>query len=92
MRISEILVSQRKLRAVEQLDDMMRVIANGGFLPPIVLIRAADDLMQVQDGHHRLAALWLAGHRELRAEDYLLVESDRLRPRFGNIVDLLNRC
>ena len=92
MQISEIMMSQRKLRAVEQLSDFISVLNNGGYLTPITLLRCQDDVIQVDDGHHRLCAIWLSGRRILEYGEYLIVESERNRPRFGLVTDLLDRC
>ncbi len=92
MQISEIYVSQRKLRCVTQLAAMVETLNDGGGLPQITLSRSEDGSIQVEDGHHRLTAIWLSGRRELRDYEYLLLEKERWRPRFGRIVDLLVRC
>ncbi|MCA9032570.1 MAG: ParB N-terminal domain-containing protein [Planctomycetaceae bacterium] len=92
MEISKILVSQRKLRAPLQLCGMLDALKSGQVLPPIELIRDAHGAVQIMDGHHRLSAIWLSGRRKLRPEEYVLIESDRYRPRFGTVVDLLRRC
>ena len=92
MEIQSIYVSQRKLRAPEQLVDMIRELEDGGTLPPIVLTRDENGTTQVQDGHHRLTAIWLSGRQHLRPQEFLLVESERSRPRFGTVTDLLCRC
>ena len=92
MEISRIFVSQRKLRNVGQLAKMVVAIKSGGFLPRIKLCRCEDGSIQVEDGHHRLTAFWLAGFTKLRKDDYELYEKDRWRPRFGTIEDLIDRC
>lgn len=92
MQISQIYVSQRKLRNVAQLSGMIETLDEGGVLPPILLSRLENDSIQVEDGHHRLTAFWLAGRRRLDEGEYLLIEKDKWRPRFGTIVDLISRC
>jgi hypothetical protein len=92
MQIADIYVSQRKLRREGQLSGMQESLEAGGCLPRIVLSRGPDGRVQVEDGHHRLVAIWMTGRRELRKEEYLLVEKEAVRPRFGTVQDLLARC
>ena len=92
MQIADIYMSQRKLRRVGQLPGMRETLEAGGCLPRITLGRGPDGHVQVEDGHHRLVAVWMAGRRELRKDEYLLVEKDMMRPRFGTVQDLLARC
>ncbi len=92
MEISRIYVSQRKLRCVAQIPAMIETLETGGYLPRITLSRSRDGSVQVEDGHHRLTAIWTSGRRKLEKHEYLLLEKDQWRPRFGRIVDLLERC
>lgn len=91
MQIARIFVSQRKLRAVDQLPAMLETLESGRFLPPINLLRDETGIIQVSDGHHRLSAIWLSGRSELLPNEYVLIESDWFRPRFGTVIDLLRR-
>ena len=92
MQIAEIFVSQRKLRCVAQLPAMVNTLEVGGCLPRITLSRSRDGSIQVDDGHHRLTAIWLLGRTELEEDEYLLLEKEQWRPRFGRIPDLMARC
>ena len=92
MQIEDIWVSQRKLRCPEQLAGMIEALADGGLLPPIILNRLEDDTIQVEDGHHRLSVVWLSGRCCLEPWEYLLLEKDAWRPKFGKLADLLERC
>ena len=92
MQIAEIFVSQRKLGCVAQLPAMVNTLEVGGCLPRITLSRSRDGSVQVDDGHHRLTAIWLSGRTELEEDEYLLLEKEQWRPRFGRIQDLLARC
>lgn len=91
MHISEIWMSQRKLRCTEQILAMVKTLKEGGCLPRIMLSRSKDGSIQLENGHHRLTAIWLAGWRQLQKHEYLLLEKDQWRPRFGKITDLLAR-
>ena len=89
MEIMQIWMSQRNLRRAAQIPAMVQTLKEGGLLPRIVLCRTEDGLVQVEDGHHRLAAIWLSGRTELERHQYLLLEKDRWRPRCGKITNLL---
>lgn len=84
-------VSQRKLRAPEQVHALVRSVLCGEPIPPILLSEDDDGSVQVEDGHHRATAYWLAGRCELRSEEYVLFPRERTRPRFGRIGDLVAR-
>ncbi len=92
MQISEIWVSQRKLRCVAQICAMVQTLEEGSCLPQITLSRSEVGSLRVEDGHHRIVAIWLAGRRQLEEHEYLLLEKDQWRPRFGMVTDLLARC
>jgi hypothetical protein len=92
MQIAEIYVSQRTLRRVAQIPAMVDTLEIGGCLPRITLSRSRDGSIQVDNGHHRLTAIWLSGRTELEADEYLLFEKEQWRPRFGRIPDLMARC
>lgn len=84
-------VSQRKLRDPEQLSSLVLAVLAGDPLPPLLLSEDDDGTVQIEDGHHRASAYWLAGRRQLRFEEYVLWPRARRRPRFGRIADLLSR-
>ncbi|REJ94652.1 MAG: hypothetical protein DWQ34_07800 [Planctomycetota bacterium] len=92
MQISEIWVSQRKLRCAEQIGEMITSLTFGATLPPVVLTRDEIGSIQLDDGHHRVVAIWLSGRRYLKSTEFVIVESDRWRPRFGHVPDLMKRC
>ena len=92
MQIADIHVSQRKLRQPDQLATMRETLEACDCLPRITLGRGPDGQVQVEDGHHRLVAVWMTGRRQLRQDEYLLVEKETVRPRFGTVQDLLARC
>ena len=92
MNIKELVVSQRKLRNVGQISEMIRTIEVGECLPRIEIWRDEHGVCQVNDGHHRLVAYWLYGRRRLERSEYLLIETDSSRARFGGVVNLILRC
>ncbi len=92
MQINELFVSQRKLRNVNQLQSMIQSIEEGDPLPRIEIAVDQRGYCQVNDGHHRLTAYWLAGRQVLDRSEYLLFDADLKRPRFGRVCDLVLRC
>ena len=88
MKIIDIWISQRNLKRAEQIPAMIKDLKIGKRLPPVLLIRTEDNLIQLEDGHHRLLAYWLAGREFLNYDEYLLVEKDQWKPIKGKI-DLL---
>ena len=91
MDISNLFVSQRNLRRAWQLPALVESILDGDLLTPIRLSEADDETVQVEDGHHRLVAYWLAGRRRLKSHEYVLFVADRPRFRRGRFPDLLTR-
>jgi hypothetical protein len=89
MEIQSIWMSQRTLRRRAQIAGMVEALQRGELLPPIVLAHCEDDSIQVDDGHHRLVAIWRSGRRTLSPQEYLLVEKDKWKPRTGKIQSLL---
>lgn len=89
MDITKIWMSQKSLRRADQISAMVQTLNDGGLLPPIILARCDDGEIQVDDGHHRLTALWLSGKMVLEDHDYILIEKEQWKPRFGTISDLL---
>jgi hypothetical protein len=91
MDITQLFVSQRKLRRAGQVPGLVRAIRDGEPIRPIRLSEAADGTVQVDDGHHRAVAYWLAGRSRLGRPEYTLVQTDRPRPRRGCLADLVAR-
>jgi hypothetical protein len=91
MDIASLFVSQRKLRRPGQVPALVRAVRDGEPIPPLRLVEAADGTVQVDDGHHRAAAYWLAGRTRLERHEYTLVQAAQPRPRFGRVADLVAR-
>lgn len=92
MQIKELLVSQRTLRNVDQIQAMIDAIENEEWLPRIEIWVDEAGVRQISDGHHRLVAYWLSGRRSLHPSEYLLVYTNAARARFGGVADLILRC
>src|SRR5689334_17152927 len=91
MDIVTLFVSQRKLRRPGQVPALVNAIVAGDPIPPVRLAEAEDGTVQVDDGHHRAVAYWLAGRTGLRRHEYVLVQAGLRRPRFGRVADLAAR-
>ena len=84
-------VSQRKLRAPEQVRSLIESVLRGEPVPSVLLSEDDDGTIQIEDGHHRVTAYRLSGRRELERYEYELMPRERRRPRFGRIDDLIGR-
>lgn len=91
MDLTQLFVSQRKLRNPGQIPGLIASILNGDLLPAILLSEDDDGSIQIEDGHHRATAYLLSGRTQLRFHEYLLLPRERIRPRFGRIADLIAR-
>jgi hypothetical protein len=76
MDIAMLFVSQRKLRLPGQVPALVRAVRDGEPIPPVRLAEAEDGTVQVDDGHHRAVACWLAGRSKLERHEYVLVQAD----------------
>jgi hypothetical protein len=85
MDITKIWLSQRNLRRAGQIPAMIETLCEGGVLPPITLARCEDGEIQVEDGHHRLTAIWLSGKTALDDHEYFVIEKDQWKPRVGRL-------
>lgn len=92
MQLATLYVSQRRLRHPGQIPALIHAVQSGDPIPPIRLSEDDDGSIQVEDGHHRVTAFWLAGRRELTPQDYLLLSvAERPRPRFGTVPEFVSR-
>jgi hypothetical protein len=91
MDLARLLVSQRTLRNPAQLPALVRAVLADLPLPPIRLSEDTDGAVQIEDGHHRALAYWLAGRTRLHWGEYTLEPRGRRRPRFGGLSDLFVR-
>ncbi len=92
MDIHMLYVSQRRLRNPGQLAGLVAAVRAGDPLPPVLISEDEDGSCQVEDGHHRTLAYWLAGRSTLAHAEYVLIVRERRRPRFGGVVALAARC
>ena len=103
--IKSIHTTQRTLNRPNQLPGMIEAILRGDTLPRIELSmnhavetiftdRDTESTISVEDGHHRLAAYWLAGRQYLDPDEFFLyIEYNKFyRPNTGTIDKLIEKC
>ncbi len=64
---------------------MIAELLDGGCLPLIELIICEDDEVEINDGHHRVVAIWLSGRKTLNKNEYILWHGQSFRNRIGKI-------
>ena len=80
MLIREIYSTQRCLRRKEQIEGMVNVIQEHGYIiNPIILFKCSDGKCHVVDGHHRLTAYFASGKEVLDGNEYVLLEGEICR-------------
>jgi hypothetical protein len=91
MNILNILVTQRRLKRLEQVDGIVKSIQNNEYIEPIDILQGVDGTLVCEEGHHRLAAYYLAGKEQLEDFEYNLLYAESYRPHFGSVKDLIDR-
>jgi len=92
INIEKIWMSQRNLRRKNQIASIIESIKQEIVLPPIVLSYCEDGEFQLEDGHHRLTAMWLYGKKTLEKGEYNVLNRDQWRTRCGKIEDLIKNA
>jgi len=87
MELNHIFVTQRRLRNVSQLPDLIREVGSSLRLPPVILGELEDGTVFIIDGHHRCLAFHLSGRTSLRWGEYLLCQVDQPKAMFGRLTD-----
>jgi hypothetical protein len=68
--------------------------ASGGLFdryPLIELHENEDGQIVINNGHHRVTAVWLAGRKVLHSDEYVLFYKDAYRPRCGQVQTFFER-
>ena len=79
MLIKDIYSTQRNLRRKEQIQGLVEEIKENGYVKPILLFKADDGRVSVEDGHHRLTAYYISGKEVLDGNEYVLIEGEQSR-------------
>ena len=92
MSIAELHTTQRKLNRACDIPSLIAILDEKGIIEPIRLSQFEDGSIQIEDGHHRCAAIWLSGRRELRKGEYILCQKEfdkNTKSRMGFVTDLV---
>lgn len=91
IKIEDLWMTQRNLKRAHQIPKLVEIINEGTeVLEKVIVIQQGEGLYCVGDGHHRIAAYWLAGRRQLDRYDYLLLQQPTYtKVLCGKIQDLL---
>ena len=87
METKHIFVTQRRLRNVEQLPDLIRGVGLDLRIPQVVLGQLEDGTVFILDGHHRCLAYHLAGRTSLAYGEYILCQVDYPKAMFGRLTN-----
>ena len=82
IELSELIHTQEALRKPEIIPELIRFIEAGGFFHStkrreriqLSLCTAKGRKIYIHNGHHRLLALYLSGHRELQESERILID------------------
>ena len=87
MQISTLYTTQRTLKRAHQIPEMLKNVET---LPLICLSRHPDGLIQIENGHHSVVAIFLSGRTYLKREEYVLIEEPKKpRERCGLLTGLI---
>lgn len=89
--ITTVFVTQRKLKRLDVLETLKKLIVDGTYIDPIEILQTDDGKLELHDGHHRLAAYYLCGRFQLEDWEYILLPMNSTRPRFGTVKGLIER-
>lgn len=92
--IDRLWFTQTRLKRLQQMPDLIAYAHEGGLFnraPLIELHQNEDDEIIINNGHHRVTAVWLSGRRFLFREEFIILYKDAFRPRFGTIELFLAR-
>lgn len=86
--IGSLWFTQRRLSRAEKIPKLIELVLNGDYFnTPIELQEWFDGELEIVNGHHRVVALWLAGFRQFRSEDYRIYCADESLARFWRVCE-----
>ena len=83
--ISKLWFTQRSLKRANQITNMLNHLDDGEFSERIELRYCPDGEIEINNGHHRVTAIWHSGRRHLNREEYTMIDVDNITPRFGRL-------
>lgn len=92
--IDRLWFTQARLKRPQQMPDLIAYARSGGLFnrPPLIeLHQNEDEEIVINNGHHRVTAVWLAGRMFLAREEFIILYKDAYRPRLGTIDVFLAR-
>jgi hypothetical protein len=90
IRIERLLFTQRSLKRYLSLPQLMQLVDDGvPFLEPIELHRNDAGQIVINNGHHRVMAIWLSGRDDLHDNEFILLDMEQCRSPFGDVHRLL---
>ena len=83
INISDLWFTQRSLNRSHKIPDMIKYLNdNDEFVDPIELRLCSDGEIEINNGHHRVTAIWRSGRRYLRRGEYIIWDTDDMKSRF----------
>jgi hypothetical protein len=92
--IDRLWFTQARLKRPQQMPGLIEHAHTGGLFngdPVIELHQNEDEEIVINNGHHRVTAVWLSGRKFLYREEFIILYKDAYRPRFGTIALFLER-
>jgi hypothetical protein len=88
MRILDLMATSDCLDRMYQFDDGEEY----GGVPPVLIARCPDGVLEIRDGHHRLAYYRLTGREVLQLSDFWVIHVDECRRLFVTIDYVMEFC
>lgn len=83
IKMNEIWFTQKVLKRIWQIPDIVKAIENEDIIEPIKLQICEDDQIEILNGHHRITAMWLAGLKEIT--NFKIFIANKTRNRFFKV-------
>ena len=88
MNIANLWFTQHSLKRADQIPAMIQHVAEGYEFDELIELRRCEDgQTEINNGHHRVTAIWLSGRCHLHRGEYLLCEADCPKARFRQVKD-----
>lgn len=88
MEIRKLYSTQRSLKRRKQIEGLIQSILNEEYIEPILLSQNDVGTIQVENGHHQIAAYYFAGGEELKEWEYFPIQGESGRHRICRVEEL----
>jgi len=88
--IANLWTTQRNLKRVKDIPEMVKFLQNGGIFAEKIELHEYGGEIQINNGHHRIAAILHSGRDYLEDYEYTLIYTDCPRPRFKRLEKIWN--